>query len=242
MNKNERDQVLQLVIRVLTRHCSNQPKPMDNLRNDCGLSSLDTMFVSMTLEKEIKDQFNLKIKIDPLWYQGTVVDFIWDIIHLVEKELTKNMRLIYITPKSSTTGQKVTRVLDLCRGFRAAEKAFKAKYHVQHIYCYSHQLCGAVCATLSADADMSKWRRFGQNGFIPAKGKKLLRDWEELEALFVNKYEIDACIGGLTSFFQAGFAQTDDYYFFAVKAGWNYNIPDDLRLITEEEYAQYNNL
>lgn len=135
----------------------------------------------------------------------------------------------YITAKNSETGKAVTRVLERCRHFSAAEKQFKEKYQIKTVFRFVDQLCGAVCVELSETADTSIWIPFGHHKFIPGKNLKLMSDWRDLQSLSVPMSDIDICIGGFTSFFQCGFEQNEDHYIFTIDSDWDYILPDDLQ-------------
>lgn len=148
------------------------------------------------------------------------------------------MKQIYMTPKTSATGKAVNKVLDRCIEFTKAEKHFKEKYHVKTIFHFVDQLCGAVCVELSDKANRQSWIPFSSEKYIPGKDKALMNDWHHLQSLSVPVADIDACIGGYTSFFLCGFERTRDHFLFIVDSDWDYVLPDDLQLITDDQYQQ----
>lgn len=147
------------------------------------------------------------------------------------------MKQIYMTPKTSATGKAVSEVLTRCLAYSEAELEFRQKYHVKTVFCFIDQLCGAVCVELAEGANIHSWIPFGDYKFIPGKDKKLMNDWRSLQRLSVPASDIDFCIGGFTSFFHCGFEQTDDSYVFTVDSDWLYVIPEDLQLVTDNEYV-----
>lgn len=149
------------------------------------------------------------------------------------------MELYYKVPKDSKTGKSFLSIIERLETFHKKAIAVAKKYGIKEMYNIGWQLCGVYTCHFEKQPDRKDWKKV-DDGYMPkvrSKNKELLKDFDELKKLSIERSEIDELIGNDNPFHQVGYHIFDDCIIFITDDKHDIKCKDT-HMISNIEYMQ----